>query len=481
MQRTFFINLFLLVFINLLIKPFWILGVNVGVQNAVGPESYGVFFALLNFSYLFQLLLDLGMQSYNYREVARNPKSYQSNFAHLALLKAAFSLLFIFVVYAGGKFFMYYNDSYLELLLWIGLSLILNSFLLFLRSNLGGLQLFKWDSVASVLDKIFMILIVGTLLWGGITEKPFEIIWFAWAQVAAFALACVFLFFVLVAHSGLPAFHFEKKLLWSLLKKGSPYALLTLLMTAYNRLDGVMLEKLLADGALQAGIYAQAFKFFEAANMMAFLVAGLLLPLFSRMLSKKEDVLPILFWVNRFLLVPAVLLSFLVAAYSEHITLFLFKEQTENTTQVLALLMLSFIPVSVGYIYGTLLTANGYLRLLNGIALLGLALNIALNISLIPMLKAEGAAWATLCTQWIVVLGQFIYAKIKFKIQMPINLIIRISLWLILVLLMAAFSTLSALPWPLALILFFVAGLILSFAFGLFSLKDFKAALVLKD
>lgn len=481
MQRTFFINLFLLVFINLLVKPFWILGVNVGVQNAVGPESYGVFFALLNFSYLFQLLLDLGMQSYNYREVARNPKSYQSNFAHLALLKAAFSLLFILVVYVGGKFFMHYNDSYLELLVWIGVSLILNSYLLFLRSNLGGLQLYKWDSVASVLDKILMILFVGALLWGGITEKPFEIIWFAWAQVAAFAITCVFLFLVLLAHSGMPRFCFEKKLLWRLLKKGSPYALLTLLMTAYNRLDGVMLEKLLTDGALQAGIYAQAFKFFEASNMMAFLVAGLLLPLFSKMLSKKEDVLPILFWANRFLLVPAVVLSFMVAAYSEHITLFLFKEQTESTTQVLALLMLSFIPVSVGYIYGTLLTANGNLRFLNSIALLGLVLNISLNVALIPTLKAEGAAWATLCTQWLVVLGQFVYAKIKFKITLQINLVIRISLWLILVLLMAAFSTLSALPWVFAIALFFLVGIILSLALGLFSLKDFKAALVLKD
>ncbi len=35
----------------------------------------------------------------------------------------------------------------------------------------------------------------------------------------------------------------------------------------------------------QAGIYAQAFRFFEAFNMLGFLMAGLLLPMFSRMLA----------------------------------------------------------------------------------------------------------------------------------------------------------------------------------------------------
>ena len=54
-----------------------------------------------------------------------------------------------------------------------------------------------------------------------------------------------------------------------------------------------MLERMLPDGALQAGIYAQGFRFFESLNMFGFLVAGLLLPMFSRMLKQGADTGPL--------------------------------------------------------------------------------------------------------------------------------------------------------------------------------------------
>jgi|GEM_PF-5217839 len=41
MQRTFLTNLFLLLVLNLLVKPFYILGIDAGVQDAVGSEEYG--------------------------------------------------------------------------------------------------------------------------------------------------------------------------------------------------------------------------------------------------------------------------------------------------------------------------------------------------------------------------------------------------------------------------------------------------------
>jgi O-antigen/teichoic acid export membrane protein len=46
-----------------------------------------------------------------------------------------------------------------------------------------------------------------------------------------------------------------------------------------------MLERMLEDGKTQAGIYANGFRFFEAANNIAFLFASLLLPLFSNLLK----------------------------------------------------------------------------------------------------------------------------------------------------------------------------------------------------
>lgn len=71
MQRFFFRNLLFLIFVNLLIKPLWIFGIDRSVQNAVGSESYGVYFIITNLSLLTQILLDLGISHYNNRLIAQ--------------------------------------------------------------------------------------------------------------------------------------------------------------------------------------------------------------------------------------------------------------------------------------------------------------------------------------------------------------------------------------------------------------------------
>ena len=47
--------------------------------------------------------------------------------------------------------------------------------ILYLRSNLSGIQMFVKDSVISVLDRFLMILFCSVLLWGNVTDRPFEI------------------------------------------------------------------------------------------------------------------------------------------------------------------------------------------------------------------------------------------------------------------------------------------------------------------
>ena len=53
MQKKLLSGLFWVLLLNLLIKPFWLLGIEVGVQNAVGAEEYGFYFAIFNLAYIF--------------------------------------------------------------------------------------------------------------------------------------------------------------------------------------------------------------------------------------------------------------------------------------------------------------------------------------------------------------------------------------------------------------------------------------------
>jgi hypothetical protein len=57
LKKEFLLNILLLVFINLLIKPLFIFGIDLGVQNRLG-DQYGLYFALLNLTYLSQIVND---------------------------------------------------------------------------------------------------------------------------------------------------------------------------------------------------------------------------------------------------------------------------------------------------------------------------------------------------------------------------------------------------------------------------------------
>lgn len=60
-------------------------------------------------------------------------------------------------------------------------------------------------------------------------------------------------------------------------------------MTVYYRIDGVMIERMLGEnGALEAGVYASAFRLLDALSILGLMFATILLPMFSRMIHQQE-------------------------------------------------------------------------------------------------------------------------------------------------------------------------------------------------
>ena len=154
-----------------------------------------------------------------------------------------------------------------------------------------------------------MIIICSVLLFTDVTGGQFRIEWFVYAQTAAYALATMITFGVVLAKSGKIRIKFDPRFFLVLLRQSYPYALLILLMSFYNRIDSVMIERLLPDpdGKEQAGIYANAFRLLEAVTMFGFLFSGLLLPIFARMIKQKDDVSQMLKLSYLLIIVPPLL------------------------------------------------------------------------------------------------------------------------------------------------------------------------------
>ena len=190
MQRKFVTNLALVLSLNLLIKPFWILGIDRYVQIAVGAETYGYYYALFNFSFLLNIVLDFGITTFNNKNIAQNNHLLNKHFASIVVLRMVLAVVFLFVTFIGGIIIGYSWDM-LKMLLVLIFNQALISFILYLRSNLAGLHLFKTDSIVSVLDRTIMIAICGFLLWGHMDDNSFDIRWFILAQTIAYLITAI--------------------------------------------------------------------------------------------------------------------------------------------------------------------------------------------------------------------------------------------------------------------------------------------------
>ena len=202
MPTRFIKNIIFLLFLNLLVKPFWILGIDREVQNLLGDASYGTYQALFNFSYLFYILLDLGITNFNSRSVAQDPKNLSKHFGGLTEIKLLLGLLYAVVIFVVGYFVGYNEGLKLKLLFWCGLNQILLSFILYLRSNIQGLLLFKQDSILSVFDRVLAIVLMCLVLWSGwFPKEKFNVIWYLQAQTVAYIVTLVFALSVVLRHA----------------------------------------------------------------------------------------------------------------------------------------------------------------------------------------------------------------------------------------------------------------------------------------
>lgn len=471
MKRKFITNLGLVLFLNLLIKPFWIFGIDRTVQNTVGAEQYGFYFALFNFSLILNILLDLGITNYNSRNIAQHNHLLNKHFSNIINLRILLGLIY-FAISMFMAWLWNYNWDQLKLLLILVFNQFLASFIMYLRSNLAGLHLFKTDSIISVLDRALMILICSVLLWGHITQTPFQIKWFAMAQTAAYAITALVAFILVLYRSGKISLRFDGFFSMAILKKSYPYALLTLLMAFYNRIDSVMLERLLPDGSKHAGIYAQAFRILDAAAMFSLLFAGLLLPIFSKMIKQKEAVGQLVKLSLVLIVTPAIIVSATSIFYNNQIMELLYHCHVESSALIFAVLMLGYIPISITYIFGTLLTANGSLRALNIMAFSGMVFNVILNLILIPKYQAMGAAVTSLLTQSITAAIQVILAIRIFKLHVNYKLFVLLLIFTAGVALFGIITNDLPYNWVVTAGLMISFSVIWAFSIGLISIKN---------
>lgn len=473
MKKFFVTNLFFLLALNILIKSFWILGIDREVQNALSADVYGMYYALFNFTYLFNIILDFGITNYNNRTIAQHTQLLKKYFARIVPLKFALAAIYFVIILIAGAF-LGYSSYQIKLLSWMCITQVLQSFISYLRSNITSLMLFKTDSVISVLDRSLLIVFCGLFLWNDSLRSHFTIDHFVYIQTLTMFITFLVALIVCLSKTGLLKLKWNFAFNLHILKDGLPYALLGLLMACYNRMDSVMLLALVDDGGVSSGIYASGFRLVDSANMVAYLFSVILLPLIAKMIKTNQKINSVVGAAFHLLLIITLGFVAISLCYSTELMELLYNKHITESAKVYRILSFCFIPISMTYIFGTVLTANGSLKYLNLVAGLGMLMNIGLNFILIPLFKENGAAMTSLITQSVTAILQAWLALKIFKIKFEWKYCLKIISFIVIVFFISIFARQLELNWVIKASITLVLIVLASFFVKIFRIKEIK-------
>lgn len=493
MKREFLLNAIFLVLANVIVKPFYVFGIERTIQDEVGAVEYGTYATLFSFTFLLFMVNDFGIHYFNNRTIAQHPHLVDKYFPNILFLKSILAVFYIGFVFLAA-WLRGFEFAIFNLIFFVALNHVLTSTVAYLRSNISGLGMYRTDSLISTLDKVLLIGICAVLLWASPfgPDAEFQIEWFVHSLNVSWFLTAVIAFFIVKKHlkNG-----FRFRLNWPfmlvILKKSFPFALAVFLMTAYTRFDIVILEWILPEGRYEAGVYAASYRLLDAFVMVGYLFSGLLLPMFSAQLKDSsnakilesakvgEETQSLLRFAFQLILGGTTALAVSSFFFQEELMRWLYPQSVNDGNanyygEVMGYLILTLVPFCGVFIYSSLLTANDSLKKMNRLFLVCIGVNISLNLILIPQMKAPGAALSALLTQATVLSGLMWLCKKELGLPFLPKEAIRIISFL-------AASTIAAWQihifdsenWLLRFTICITACLILAFLFRLIRISAF--------
>lgn len=183
---------------------------------------------------------------------------------------------------------------------------------------------------------------------------------------------------------------------------GIPVGVSGLLVMAYARIDQLIVFSVA--GSSEAGLYGAVYRIVEQAQFVPVSVMTTLMPILTvAWASDRERMLRIGRLSAEYLTIASLggLAGAIVLA--EPLVVLLYGSDFEAAAPALPVLAGAFVFICFGYLTTNLLLIVGLQRRLVGIGVLGLAVNVAGNLVLVPAVGFIGAAWMTLATEVVVV------------------------------------------------------------------------------
>jgi O-antigen/teichoic acid export membrane protein len=357
----------------------------------LGPQELGQYTYVLAFAYPFGALADFGLAAHAIREVSRDRSSEARMLVTLrraALLLAVLgwgAMMAVAVV-------MHHHTAVLECLALAGGASILSACAtpwLVQLSAREDLHLVSLHQVAG--SMLGSLATVCVLLWGGAT---FQLLVASLLVNLALIIIARILAGQQVLGSNVP--YAETVLA---IRQSLPFGLLLLGFALYYRIDMVMLQWMRT--AEEVGLYSAAYRFLDALLPLAAAIGRPFYPRFSHLHGHNSlEMRRLLDATWRPLFGLGLPLAIGISFVAEPLVRYVFGSEFASAAAMLRMLIWGAIPLLLVNIPLQALNAANRVLPLAAVYGVGLVLNVAANLVLIPIWGGQGASAATVLCEW---------------------------------------------------------------------------------
>lgn len=393
--RRYFLNTFW-IFAEKGLRIIAVLFVGVYVARYLGPEQFGLYSYALAFVALFSTITKLGLDSIVVRDLIHHPLEvrhlYLGTAFWLKLIGAAVTLVLLaFAVQLTS------NDATTNLyILIIASGLIFQSF-----------EVIDFYFQAKVLSKYVSIcklvqLVLSSALKLYLVFLHADLIWFVLISLIdqiTLALSLAYAYWRQQVRSFFG--QFDLSIAKELLKNSWPLILSSAAISLYMRIDQVMIKEML--GEKDVGLYSAAIQLSEAWYFIPTIITASVFPAIvnARKISQSlyhqrlQRLITVMTWMG---IVVALLMTFL----GDWLIVMLYGSAYQAAGSVLSIHIWAAVFVFMGVATGVFFTVENLTQKVLYRTVLGVISNVLLNIIFIPRYGINGAAMASVLSQFIV-------------------------------------------------------------------------------
>lgn len=360
------------------------------IARYLGPNKYGLVSYVIAFTGLFSFIGPLGVDGILNRELVSHPEKRDELLGTSFRLKIIGSIL----AFLTATIFAFIFNGLYSLTSWLIIMFSVSFFFqapnviaTFFYAQVKAKENIKAQIIAAVFSSILK---VGLILLGG------GIIWLLIIYIFDYVWQAIFLV-KLYNQQGLKirAWKFKTGLAKSIWRDSWPLMLSAIASFAYLRIDQVMIGKIMGETAV--GIYAAAVKITEVFYFLPIIICS---SLFPAIINARNTDIRAYYRRLKNLYGLVGILGFLVALpimfLAAPIIGFIFGAQYLAAVPILQIYIWSSVGLFIGAVVSNQLMAENRTRTVFAINFAAMAVNVVLNIILIPKIGLIGSALATL-------------------------------------------------------------------------------------